>query len=187
MVFILSSLWWERISLWKLPNGRDWLRVKLNLVLMGGAMLNKSLIQFSVDFLLLPCYLTWGQTVVEVMNIVVTSFKRYHVCTAACSAPNPAAGHHRPTPLLEAPDTHGQVWVSLLWGHCSFLLDPGVHKIHHGKCWAGWSTSWNQGCWEKYLRYTDDTTLMAESEELKSLLMKVKEESEKNWLKTQLS
>ena len=34
------------------------------------------------------------------------------------------------------------------------------------------------------LRYADDTTLMAESEEeLKSLLMKVKEESEKNWLK----
>ena len=33
-----------------------------------------------------------------------------------------------------------------------------------------------------------DTTLMAESEEeLKSLLMKVKEESEKNWLKTQHS
>ena len=29
------------------------------------------------------------------------------------------------------------------------------------------------------LRYADDTTLMAESEELKSLLMKVKEESEK--------
>ena len=36
------------------------------------------------------------------------------------------------------------------------------------------------------LRYTEDTTLMAESkEELKSLLMKVKQESEKNWLKTQ--
>ena len=33
------------------------------------------------------------------------------------------------------------------------------------------------------LRYTDDTTLMAESEELKSLLMKVKEESEKFGLK----
>ena len=29
------------------------------------------------------------------------------------------------------------------------------------------------------LRYADDTTLIAESEELKSLLMKVKEESEK--------
>ena len=33
------------------------------------------------------------------------------------------------------------------------------------------------------LRYSDDTTLMAESKELKSLLMKVKEESEKAGLK----
>ena len=33
------------------------------------------------------------------------------------------------------------------------------------------------------LRYTDDTTLMAEREELKSLLMKVKEESGKAGLK----
>ena len=33
------------------------------------------------------------------------------------------------------------------------------------------------------LRYADDTTLMAKSEELKSLLMKVKEESEKVGLK----
>ena len=33
------------------------------------------------------------------------------------------------------------------------------------------------------LRYTDDTTLRVESEELKSLLMKVKEESEKAGLK----
>ena len=38
------------------------------------------------------------------------------------------------------------------------------------------------------LRYADDTTHMAESEEeLKSLLVKAKEESEKNWLKTQHS
>ena len=38
------------------------------------------------------------------------------------------------------------------------------------------------------LRYADDITLMAESEEeLKSLLMRVKEESAKSWLKTQHS
>ena len=37
------------------------------------------------------------------------------------------------------------------------------------------------------LRYADDTTLTSESEELKSLLMKVKEESEKSWLKAQHS
>ena len=60
-------------------------------------------------------------------------------------------------------------------------------RVHHEKLWAGGSTSWNQDCWEKYqgnLRYADDTTLMAESEEEpKSLLMKVKEESEKVGLK----
>ena len=37
------------------------------------------------------------------------------------------------------------------------------------------------------LRYADDTTLMAESKELNSLLMKVKVESEKSWLKAQHS
>ena len=58
------------------------------------------------------------------------------------------------------------------------------------KCQAGWSTSLNQDCRERNievidnLRYADDTTFMAESEEeLKSLLMKVKEESEEAGLK----
>ena len=50
----------------------------------------------------------------------------------------------------------------------------------------GWMKhNWNQDCGRNTnnLRYADDTTLMAESEELKSLLMKVKEESEKVGLK----
>ena len=48
--FILSALAGMRIrGLWKLPDGRDLLRGKLGLVLMGGAMLSESLIQFSVD------------------------------------------------------------------------------------------------------------------------------------------
>ena len=38
-----------------------------------------------------------------------------------------------------------------------------------------------------HLRYADDTTLMAENEEELNLLMRVKEESEKSWLKTQYS
>ena len=39
-----------------------------------------------------------------------------------------------------------------------------------------------------HLRYADDTTLMIESGvEIKSLLMKVKEQNEKSWLKTQHS
>ena len=36
-------------GLWKFPDGRDWLRGKLGLVLKGGAMLSKSIIQFSVE------------------------------------------------------------------------------------------------------------------------------------------
>ena len=61
-------------------------------------------------------------------------------------------------------------------------------RLHHVKCWAGGSTSWNQDCHTNNLRYANDTTLMAESkEELKSLLMKVKEKSEKADFKTQYS
>ena len=55
-------------------------------------------------------------------------------------------------------------------------------RVHHEKRWAGRSTSQNQDCRRNIsnLRYTDDTTLLAESKgELKSLLRKVKEESEK--------
>ena len=52
------------------------------------------------------------------------------------------------------------------------------------KCWAAWSTSKIAGRNINNLKYADDTTLMAESEEeLKSLLMKVKEEREKVGLK----
>ena len=57
------------------------------------------------------------------------------------------------------------------------------------KCWAGWSTSWNQDCGEninnpRYANEVSSDTLLSESEEeLKSLLIKVKEESEKAGLK----
>ena len=48
-VFILSALWWIRKrGLWKHPDGKDWLWGNLDLVLMGRAMLSKSLIQFSL-------------------------------------------------------------------------------------------------------------------------------------------
>ena len=60
---------------------------------------------------------------VEVMKIMVASFKRSHACTAALSAPNPAAGHHQPTPLPETPG-HSQASLgqSLLG---SLLLSSG--------------------------------------------------------------
>ena len=59
----------------------------------------------------------------EVMKVMVTSFKRSCVGIATLSAPSPAAGHCRPMPL---PETPGYSWVSLgqsLAG--SLLLPPG--------------------------------------------------------------
>ena len=95
----------------------------------------------------LPCCLTWGQTIVEVMKIMVTSFKRSCACTIALSAPDPAPGlcqHGLHWRLL---DTHGQVWVSLLWDHCCFLLAPGAHKVLFVPSlhvhWKDWCWSWN--------------------------------------------
>ena len=79
----------------------------------------------------------------------------------------------------------GKEYVKAVYCHPAFLT---YMQSTSWKCQAGWSTSWNH----KHklarrninnLRYTDDTILMAESEEeLKSLLMKVKE-SEKVGLK----
>ena len=106
MVFSLSSLWWQRIrGLWKLPDGRDWLWGKLGLVLMGVAMLSKSLTQFSVygrgcvPFLLFDLRPNYGEGNIDNAE---TSFKRSHACTAILSAPNPAAGHHWPRTLPES-------------------------------------------------------------------------------------
>ena len=64
---------------------------------------------------------------VEVIKIMETSFKRSHVSPATLSAPNPAAGHHQPTLLLEPPG-HSQASLgqSLV---VSLLLSPGVHKV----------------------------------------------------------
>ena len=60
------------------------------------------------------------------------------------------------------------------------MRNAGLEEAQAGIKIAGRNTS--------NLRYADDTTLMAESEEeLKSILMKVKEESEKSWFKAQHS
>ena len=63
---------------------------------------------------------------VEVMKIMVSSFKRFHAGTATLSAPTLHQATTDPHLRLRLLDTPGQVWVSLLWGHCSFLLGPGA-------------------------------------------------------------
>ena len=68
---------------------------------------------------------------VEVMKIMVTFFKKvpcmhcYTQCPGTCSRP--------PSTHTSTGDswtlTHRQVWVSLLWDHCSVLLGAGAHKV----------------------------------------------------------
>ena len=66
---------------------------------MGGVMFSKSLIHFSVDGQgCIPSLLfTGGQTMVEVMKIMVISFKMSQAYTATLSALSHAADHCQPT------------------------------------------------------------------------------------------
>ena len=66
---------------------------------------------------------------VEVMKIMLTSFKWSHARTAALSAPDLTAATADPHFCQRLLDARGQVWVSLSWCHCSFLLGPGAHKV----------------------------------------------------------
>ena len=90
---------------------------------------------------------------------------------------------------------HGTTyWFQIGKGVCQgCILSPCLFKLYAeyimrnaglNKTQAGIKIA---GRYINNLRYADDTTLMAESEELKSLLMKVKEESGKSRLKTQHS
>ena len=58
---------------------------------------------------------------VKVIKIMATSFKRSHAGTAALSAPDPAAGHRRPSPL---PETPGHSWACLGQSLVGSLLFP---------------------------------------------------------------
>ena len=93
-------------------------------------MLSKSLIQFSVDgwgcvpsllFDMRPNYGGGNEDNGDLLQKI----PRMH-CHTQC--PQPAADVN-PCLCQRLLDTHGQGWVSLFWGHCSFLLDPGTHKV----------------------------------------------------------
>ena len=98
---------------------------------MGRAMVSKCLIQFSVGgrgcvpsllFDLRPSYGGGneddGTSFKSPMHTLLHSMLR----TLQQATVNP----HLCQRLL---DTHRQVWVSLLWGHCFFLLGPGAYNV----------------------------------------------------------
>ena len=94
----------------------------MDLVLIGGTILSKSLIQFSVAgpgcvpsllFNLRPnC--GGGNEDQALLSSVPLTLQQATIDPRPCGR------------LL---DTPVQVWVSLLWGHCSFFLGSGAHKL----------------------------------------------------------
>ena len=66
---------------------------------------------------------------VEIMKIMATSFKgamRALLYSVPPTLQQPTAD---PSLCQRLQDNHGKVWASLMCGHCSFLLDPGAHKL----------------------------------------------------------
>ena len=55
-----------------------------------------------------------------------TLFQKVSCTHCHTQCPQPCSRPHLCQRLL---DTHRQVWVSLLWGHCSFFLGPDAHKV----------------------------------------------------------
>ena len=102
---------------------------------MGGAMFSKSLIQLSVDGRGCVLSLLFGlrQTVVGVIVVMVT-FKGTCAHIVVFSAWTPQQATVDPCLHQRLLDTHRKVWLSLLWGHCSFLLAPGMHKVLYFVC-----------------------------------------------------
>ena len=108
---LVEASWWKRLTEGKTGSS-----------LMGGAMLSKSLIQFSVDGQGCVPSLLFDQIEVEVKKTMATSFKRSPAhCPTQC--PDPVAGHCQPTPPLETPGhTQASLGPSLVG---SLLPSPG--------------------------------------------------------------
>ena len=72
----------------------------------------------------------------------------------------------------------GKEYIKAVYRHPAYLI---ACRVHHVKSQAGWTQAGIKiaGRNINNFRYVDGTTLMAKSEELKSLLMKVKEEVKK--------
>ena len=153
----LSAFWCRRIrGLWKLPDGRDWLKGKLGLVLMGRAMLSKSLIQFSIDWegcvpsLLFELRPNYGRGSEDSSDLL-----RKDLCTHCCiQCPWPCSrplSIHLHQRLLDTPRKSGSV-------SCGVRLGFFPVVMYGYECWAikkaeHWRTdAFELWCWRRLLR-----------------------------------
>ena len=110
---LMEASWWERLTVGETGSCSD-----------GQAVLSKSLIQFSVDgrgcvpsllFSLKPNYGGDNEDNGHLLQ-KVPCMHYFTQCPWPCS---------RPPLTRRLLDTHRQVWVSLLWGHCEHTVSPG--------------------------------------------------------------
>ena len=135
------------------------------------------------------CCLTWGQTTVKVMKVMVTSFKRSHVHTATLKRWEYQGTWPASLEICmqvkkqqleldmeqQTGSKLGKEYVKAVYSHPACLI-----YMQSTSCWNAGRDEAQAGIKVagrnvNNLRYANDTTLMAESEEeLRSLLMKVK-------------
>ena len=63
------------------------------------------------------------------VGVMATSFKRTLHALSYSVPLTPQQATVVPRLCQRLLDTHRHVWLSLLWGHCSFLLGPGAYKV----------------------------------------------------------
>ena len=112
---LMEASWWERLTVGKTGSCSE-----------GQGHTSKSLMLFFLDGR--GCVpVCWGQTMVGVMKITATFKRTFHALySVPLTLQRATVDSHLCWRLL---DTHRHVWLSLLCGHCSFLLDPGAHKV----------------------------------------------------------
>ena len=77
----------------------------------------------------------YGRATGSMVRVKATSSKRTYantLCLPGLLLPAPLTPQQATVdPLLcsRSPNTHRQIWLNLLWGHCSFLLGSSIHKI----------------------------------------------------------
>ena len=110
---LMEASWWERLTEGETGSSS-----------IGQRHAHKYLIQFSA--------VGWGQTMVEVMKIMATPLKGPRHALLYSVPPDPAAGHHRPTPPMETPE-HSQASLGQsLVG--SLLLSSGSWCVQCSVC-----------------------------------------------------
>ena len=161
VVFSLSALWWRRIrGLWQLPDGIDWLRGIMGLVLISRAMLSNSLTQFSVfGWSCVPSLLfTWGRTIVEVMKIMLKV--KWSEVAQSCPTLSDLMDCSPP-----GSSVHGIFQARVLeWGAIA-CFDNGILLSHKKECiWVSsneveepraYYTQWSKSEREILILYTD--------------------------------